>query len=124
MSLTARIRPSRMCALFWHRLSRNIAAPADDHLAMVDKQVEHLADVERFGPVIDQRDIGDCEGGLQRGVFEKFIQRDLRVASFLISTTILMPWRSDSSRTSEISAICPSRTHSAIFETMLVLTTI
>jgi hypothetical protein len=51
-------------------LKQEHTASADDYFAVVDMQVEHLADVERFRPVIDQRDIGDREGGLQGGVFE------------------------------------------------------
>ena len=57
-------------------------APAYDDFAMVDKQIEHLADIERFGPVVDKRYVGDCEGGLQLCELEKFVQRDLRVAIF------------------------------------------
>ena len=43
---------------------------------MLQKIIKHLLDVKRQGPVLNQRDINQAKGALQRRVFEKLIDDD------------------------------------------------
>src|SRR5438094_373850 len=55
-----------------------LQAPGDDLALVVEVVDEHVAQPERAGHAVHERDGVEPEGGLERGVLEELVQRDLR----------------------------------------------
>ena len=106
------------------RLGELEARAARDHLlAEQHEGGDHLLEIHQLGTAAIERQHVDAEARLQFGETIELVQHHLAEASRFSSITTRMPWRSLSSRMSEMPSMRLSRTSSAIFSCIRALFT-